>query len=271
MQDPTSHACSPLRHDEVNEHITLTQRSDGLTFGTDAYLLAAYVKQKKNAVAVDLGSGTGIIPLLCLSRNKFARCTAAEIQPAFCELITKNAADNGFSDKLALFAGDIRELTPAVLGCEADIVTANPPYMAAGSGAGNQSPEKYAARHELNGGIKDFCMTAGKLLKHGGKFYCVFRPERLADLFTGLRSASLEPKRMTLVYAAVGAQPSMVLIEATKGAAPSLICTPPLILWEADPTHPHRPAEPMTPTADSTYIYDNCAFPPEFLGGNRSK
>ncbi len=265
MQDPTS----PLRRDEVNEHITLTQRADGLTFGTDAYLLAAYVKGRKSAVAADLGSGTGIIPLLCLSRSKFARCTAAEIQPAFCELIQKNAADNGFSDKLAVHAGDIRDLTSAALGCEVDVVTANPPYMAAGSGAGNQSPEKYAARHELNGGIGDFCAAASRILKHGGKFYCVFRPERLADLFAGLRSASLEPKRMTLVHATASAPPSMLLIEATKGAAPSLICTPPLILWEADPQQPHRPAQPMTPTADSAYIYENCAFPPAFLGGNR--
>ena len=260
-----------LRRDEVNEHITLTQLSGGLTFGTDAYLLAAYVKGRKNAVAADLGSGTGIIPLLCLSRHKFAYCTAAEIQPTFCELIQKNAFDNGFSDRLAVYGGDIRSLTPISLGKELDIVTSNPPYMVSGSGAGNQSPEKYAARHEINGGIRDFCAAAGRILKHGGKFYCVFRPERLGDLFEGLRQASLEPKRMTLVHATVAAPPSMLLLEATKGAAPSLICTPPLILWEADPMHPHRPADPMTPTADSAYIYENCAFPPAFLGGNRSK
>ena len=269
MQDQCTNR--DLRCDEVNEHITLTQLSDGLTFGTDAYLLAAYVKAKKNALAADLGSGTGIIPLLCLSRNKFAFCTAAEIQSTFCDLIKKNAADNGFEDRLSVYAGDIRNLSPSLLGRELDIVTANPPYMAVGSGVGNQAPEKYAARHEINGGIQDFCAAAGRLLKHGGKFYCVFRPERLGDLLQGLRKASLEPKRMTFVHATVGAQPSMLLMEATQGAAPSLICTPPLILWESGKDDPSRPTSPMVPTTDSVYIYENCAFPPSFLGGNRSK
>ena len=157
---------------------------------------------------------------------------------------------------MSVFSGDIRNLTPAALGCEVDIVTANPPYMAQGSGVGNQSPEKYAARHEVNGGIGDFCAAAGRILKHGGKFYCVFRPERLGDLMVGLRSAKLEPNRMTLVH-------------ATIGASPSMICTPPLILWEADQAATHRPALPMTPTSDSAYIYENCAFPPAYLGGNK--
>ncbi len=258
-----------IRQDNVNEHITLTQLSHGLTFGTDAYLLAAYVKGKAKGFGVDLGSGTGIIPLLCLSRNKFASCTAAEIQPSFCDIIQKNAVDNGFEQQLSVYAGDIRQLSPALLGREADIVTANPPYMAWGSGAGNQATEKHLARHEVNGGIGDFCAAAARLLKHGGKFYCVFRPERLGDLMAGLRVAHLEPKRMTLVHATIASKPSILLLEAVKGAAPSLICTPPLILWEADPNAPHKPATPMTPTTDTAYIYENCAFPPAFLGGNK--
>ena len=85
---------------EVNEHIRLIQRTDGLTFGTDAYLLSAYVRPQPNAIAVDLGSGTGIIPLLCLARNKASHFTAVEIQPAFGELIHRNAALNGFADRI---------------------------------------------------------------------------------------------------------------------------------------------------------------------------
>ena len=222
-----------LRRDEVNEHITLTQLSEGLTFGTDAYLLSAYVKPKKNAVAVDLGSGTGIIPLLCLSRQKFATCTAAEIQPTFCDLIQKNAQENGFEGRLSVFSGDIRNLTSAALGCEVDIVTANPPYMAQGSGVGNQSPEKYAARHEVNGGIGDFCAAAGRILKHGGKFYCVFRPERLGDLMVGLRSAKLEPKRIRFVQPYADKEPTMVLVEAARGGKPWVKVDAPLVIYKA--------------------------------------
>lgn len=257
------------RRDHVNEHITLTQKADGLTFGTDAYLLAAYVKPSRGARAVDLGSGTGIIPLLCLARNKFATCVAVEIQLAFGELILRNAAENGMSDRLTLWSGDVRELTSAKLGYEADIVTANPPYMAANAGAVNDHEEKYLARHEVCGGIFDFCAAAGRILKHGGRFYCVFRPDRLSELMAAMRSARLEPKRMTFVHATYAARPSMVLVEAIKGAAPSMIVTPPLCLWEADPQNSAKPASPMVATADSDYIYAHCGFPEGFLGGNR--
>ena len=257
------------RRDQVNENITLTQKTDGLTFGTDAYLLAAYVKPKARARAVDLGSGTGIIPLLCLARDKFASCVAAEIQPTFGDLILRNAKENGMADRLSLWAGDVRELTAAKLGYEVDIVTANPPYMTQHSGAANLHEEKYIARHEIHGGIFDFCAAAGRILKHGGRFYCVFRPDRLSELMAAMREARLEPKRMTFVHATYAATPSMVLVEATKGAAPSLTVTPPLCLWTADVDHPSKPAQPMVPTADSDYIYEHCSFPATFLGRNK--
>ncbi len=263
---------NPSTHEtihEVNEHIRLIQRADGLTFGTDAYLLAAYVRPKKNAVAVDLGSGTGIIPLLCLARRKAACFHAVELQPAFAELIERNAALNGASDCLHALCADVRELAPATIGGEVDIVTANPPYMVGDSGALNRADEKSIARHETAGGIADFCAAAGRLLKHGGHFYCVFRPERLADLTVSLREAHLEPKRLTTVHATVGASPSLVLVDAVKGAAPALTVTPPLCLHEPDPARAGKPLLPLQDTPDTTYIYENCAFPDKFAITNR--
>ena len=254
---------------EVNEHIRLIQRTDGLTFGTDAYLLSAYVRPQPNAIAVDLGSGTGIIPLLCLARNKASHFTAVEIQPAFGELIHRNAALNGFADRITPLCADLREITASTVGGEVDMVTANPPYMAPGSGARNATDEKYLARHEVCGTVGDFCAAAGRLLKHGGRFICVFRPQRLADLFEGLRRAHLEPKRMTAVQATYAARPSVMLVEAVKYAAPALLVTPPLCLWEADPTCPEKPAEPPVQTPEAAYIYENCAFPMRFTGENR--
>ena len=255
---------------EVNEHIRLIQREDGLTFGSDAYLLAAFVRGKRTAAAVDLGSGTGIIPLLCLARNKAARFTAVEIQPAFAELIERNARLNGLADRLTPLCADARAIAAAAVGGEVDLVTANPPYMAPNSGARNAADEKYLARHEVCGTVRDFCAAAGRLLKHGGRFCCVFRPERLGDLFEGMRSAHLEPKRMTLVQATYAASPSMVLVEAVKYAAPSLLVTPPLCLWEADGDRPEKPAQPMAATADAAHTYENCLLPSKFMGENRN-
>ena len=255
---------------EVNEHIRLIQRADGLTFGSDADLLAAFVRGSRAATAVDLGSGTGIIPLLCLARNKAARFTAVELQPVFAELIGRNAALNGMTERLTPLCADVRAITAAAVGGEVDLVTANPPYMAPQSGARNTADEKYLARHEVCGTVKDFCAAAGRLLKHGGRFCCVFRPERLGDLFEGMRMSHLEPKRMTMVQATYAASPSMVLVEAVKYAAPSLLVTPPLCLWEADGERPERPAQPMTATADSACTYENCSLPPKFMGENRN-
>ena len=254
---------------EVNEHIRLIQNTDGLTFGTDAYLLSAFVRPKKSAKAVDLGSGTGIIPLLCLARNKASTFTAVEVQPSFCDLIERNAILNGMADRLSPLCADVREIKADTVGGEVDLVTANPPYMAPASGARNITDEKYIARHEVCGTVADFCAAAGRLLKHGGRFYVVFRPERLADLFAGLRTAHLEPKRMTLVQATYAATPSMVLVEAVKYAAPGMTVTPTLCLWAASVDHPEKPLEPLVPTVDAAHVYDNCQFPPRFTGENR--
>ena len=262
-----------IRTDVVNDRIRLSQQTTGLTFGTDAYLLSAYVRTVKNGLGVDLGSGTGIIPLLCLGRDKLSHFTAIEIQPSFAELIRHNALQNELSHRLSAVCADVRTMDGAVsdlLG-KVDVVTANPPYMAADTGFKNQHDEKYIARHEVNGTIADFCNAAARLLKFSGRFYCVWRPDRLTDLMTALRSSGLEPKRMTMVQATWAARPSMVLVEAVRGAAPSLTVTPPLCLWEPDSAIAEQPRTPLSPTQDAEEIYDHCAFPDRFLPTNRTR
>lgn len=219
----------------VNENIKLISKKDGLNFGTDAYLLAAYVARSPSALAVDLGSGTGILPLLLLARKKIKKAVALEVQESFCDLIERNAALNEMSDKIETLHSDVRELPSSTLPSEcADLVLSNPPYMTVDSGKANTSDAKFIARHEVLGDISDFCRAASSLLKYGGKFYCVYRPDRLVDLICAMRTHKLEPKRMTLVHATASSAPSMVLAEAKKGAAPSLILTRPLILTDAE-------------------------------------
>ena len=218
----------------VNENIKLISKKDGLTFGTDAYLLAAYVARSPSSLAVDLGSGTGILPLLLLARKKIQKAVAVEVQESFCDLIDRNAALNGMSDNIETLCSDVRDLPSGALAAEcAELVLSNPPYMTADSGKANASDAKFIARHEVLGDISDFCRTAASLLKYGGKFYCVYRPDRLADLICAMRTHKLEPKRMTLVHATAASAPSMVLVEAKKGAAPSLVLTRPLLLTDA--------------------------------------
>ncbi|NLK39175.1 MAG: methyltransferase [Clostridiales bacterium] len=216
----------------VNENLTLIQRRDGLTFGTDAYLLAAYVRPSKYAIAAELGGGTGIVSLLCAVRSKIQRVFSVEVQKEYALLIEKNARYNRLSDKVISRHADIRDITPADFERELDIVITNPPYMRTDSGKPNESTEKNIARHEVFGSIYDFCASSARLLKYGGLFYCVYRPDRLVDLIDACRKSRLEPKRATFVYPDTTSPPSLVLLEAKKEGAPSLIITPPLIIYK---------------------------------------
>ncbi len=233
----------------------LIQKTDGLTFGSDAFLLSAYVSGGQKMRAVDLGSGTGIVPLLCLARSKVQSVTAVEVQESFADLVERNAALNGFEDRLHPLCMDLRELTAAKLGFEVDLVTANPPYMRTDSGKRNEHDEKYIARHEVFGGIGDFCACASRILKHGGRFYCVFRPDRLIDLLAAMRECKLEPKVMTFVCATRESQPSMALIRAVKGGAGGLTVTKNLFLHDS-----REDAGNAVLSADAQRIYDTCSF-----------
>ncbi len=248
--------CEDELLDEVNESIRLVRKKNGLTFGTDAYLLAAYVRANPSATVVDLGSGTGILPLLLLAKEKIASAVAVEVQPSFAELIQKNAAINGMENRIRTLCTDMRTLRPQDVGGEVALVVSNPPYMRTDTGKRNMHDEKYLARHEVNGGIADFCACAARLLRYGGRFVCVWRPDRLTELLQALHEFHLEPKRMTFVHADADAEPCCVLIESVKGAAPSVRISPPILLYE--PSSPDEKKRKLT--AQAQKIYDSCTF-----------
>lgn len=240
------------RIDRVNENIVLIQKKNGLTFGTDAYLLAAYMKGGRGRHAVELGTGTGIISLLCAARDRFAQIDAFEVQPDFAELAERNAFGNGLDGCVKVHCADVREVSAATLGGEVDVVFANPPYMRTDSGERNRSDYKYIARHEVCGTVADFCAAAYRLLRHGGYFYCVFRPDRLAELIVAMESNRLAIKAMTFVQAHAAAEPSMVLVRAIKGGASGMKVEAPLVLFDD--------AEGRRMSARARQIYDTMSF-----------
>ena len=236
----------------VNENIKLIQNKNGLTFGTDAFLLASYIKQHKSGIAVELGGGTGIISLFCATREKFKTIYCAEIQENFASIIKRNASLNGLDEKIITICDDVRSINAAIVGCEVDAVFSNPPYMKLDSGKRNEHDEKFIARHEVCGDIGDFCACAKRLLKHGGFFYCVWRPDRLTDLIFAMRENNLEPKEMCFVHANTKSAPSMVLVKAKKGASSGVIVGEPLFLNLDDD------AKALTERAKK--IYEECNF-----------
>ena len=240
------------RIDYVNDSLSLIQKPDGLTFGTDALLLAGFIVGKYRT-GVELGGGSGIISMLLLARNKLVQCDAVEIQEEYADLIRRNAELNKLSDRLSATPCDIRDYK-----CEAecDIVFTNPPYMKATSGSMCNHTAKTVARHEIHGDIADFATAAGRILKHGGCFAAVYRPDRLVDLLCAMRNAHLEPKRITFVHSDTESEASIVLVEAKKGAKSGNLLTRPLIIYK-DKAHKEY-------SDDMNYIMENGSFPPYF-------
>jgi tRNA1Val (adenine37-N6)-methyltransferase len=243
------------RLDKINENLTIIQKKQGLTFGSDTYLLSAFIKNDKYGHAADLGSGTGVASLLCAARGKFKKIYAVEIQKSFCELIEKNTALNSLSDVITTVEKDVREVFPSDTDGELEAVFSNPPYMKVGSGKRNEADEKYIARHEVFGGIDDFCAAAARLLKFGGRFYCVYRPDRLVDLLCAMRENKLEPKVITFVAATSESEPSMVLVRAIKGGASGNTVTRTLFLHDSK-----EDAAKSILSKDAGAIYETCSF-----------
>ena len=217
------------RMDEVNDRLSLIQKKKGMTFGTDALLLSAFIKPAARGWGIEFGAGSGIASLLCAARNKFARISAVEVQPEYADLCQRNVSLNGFENRVDVHCADVRTLS---FEKEADAVFSNPPYFPVRSGYASIDDGRHAARHEVRGDIFDFCKSASKMLKFGGYFYVVYHPSRLCDLFLALNAADLAPKRMTLVCDTPASAPSMVLIQAKKGAKNDLVCTPALYLHD---------------------------------------
>jgi len=237
------------RLDRINENLSLIQLKTGLTFGTDSYLLAAFAKAQKNGVCVELGGGTGVVSLLAASRGKFSLIHCAEIQPYFADLIKRNVQMNGLDDKVKSILSDVRELSPTTFGGEVHSVMSNPPYMRTSSGFDNCTAEMNTARREENGTIDDFARSASHLLRFGGYFTVVYRPDRLPELLFAMKSVKIEPKRIVLVYPTTSDKPCLTLVEGKKGASPGAVLSRPLIIYKEKGSAEY--------TDDMQAVYDN--------------
>lgn len=240
------------RLDYVNDSLSLIQKTDGLTFGTDALLLAGYVRGRYKR-GLEIGGGTGIISMLLATRGKVERIDTVEVQGEYAELIERNIALNGLQEKMTSVHADVRDIKR---DDEYDIVFSNPPYMRSDSGKQNENDAKSAARHELNGGIDELISSGAKLLKWGGSLVCVYRQDRLIDILSAMRDAKVEPKRLTFVHASAHSKPSMVLIEAKFGGKSGINVTRPLIIYKNGTSGEY--------SNDMNYIMDNGSFPADF-------
>lgn len=200
-------------------------------FGMDAVLLSGFARIKPGEHVLDLGTGTGIIPILLEAKTEAEHLTGLEIQPESAEMAARSVAYNNLSDKISIVTGDIKEAGNLFGAASFDVVTCNPPYMIGQHGLTNGEQAKRIARHEVLCTFEDVAAQAAKVLRPGGNFFLVHRPFRLVEILTTLSKYQLEPKRMRLVHPFVDKEPNMVLIEAKKGGKSRITVEPPLIVY----------------------------------------
>jgi len=212
--------------------LKILQKRDGYRFSLDPVLLCAFARLKEGEKVADLGTGSGIIPLLLASRSGAGRVVGLEIQPDLADRARRSVRLNALEERVEILEGDLRVLPKSLIPRSFDVVLANPPYRRQESGRKAPGAERAAARHELAGGLEDFLAAAASLLKQGGRFYIVYLAERLAELLAAMRRERLEPKRLRCVHSRAAEEARMVLVEGRKGGRSGLTVAPPLFVYE---------------------------------------
>lgn len=203
-------------------------------FGMDAVLLSSYAKVRKRELALDLGTGTGILPILLEAKNEGEHYTGLEIQEESADMARRSVSHNGLEDKIDIVTGDIKEASGIFGAASFHVITTNPPYMIGEHGLKNENEALYIARHEALCTLDDILRESARLLKPKGRFYMVHRPFRLPEILAKMSAYGIEPKRMRLVYPHIDKEPNMVLLEGLRGGRPRMQVEPPLIVYQKD-------------------------------------
>ncbi len=218
--------------DLLKNGYSLIQDDNFFKLGQDSVMLSNFVKLRKNMKIFDLGCGTGVIMLLLALQKDNIYLDGIEIQPEVFELAQQNINLNNLQDRAKLYNGDMRNAHRFVAPNTYDLVVSNPPYFKAGCGIETESVNKKIARFENELTLDDVCKSAKRLLKFGGKFALVHKPERLCEITTVMSRNNIIPKRICFVHNKISMPPSTVLIEGRLGSADGVRIEPPIILNE---------------------------------------
>ena len=220
------------RLDDLQNGYMIIQDPGRFCFGMDAVLLSGFANVKRDEKVLDLGTGTGIIPILLENKTEASHFSALEIQPDSADMAERSVRYNHLEDKISIVTGDIKDASKIFGPSSFDVITTNPPYMIGEHGLKNDADAKTIARHEVLCTLDDILKESSKILKQSGRFYMVHRPFRLAEIFAKMIQYHIEPKRIRLVYPFVDKEPNMVLIEGYKGGKSRLTVEKPLIVYK---------------------------------------
>lgn len=199
------------------KNLKIIQNKSGFCFGIDAVLLSDFAKSiKKNSRVIDLGTGTGIIPILLCEKTELKKIIGVEIQSDVYDMACRSARLNDLEDKFEVINENIVNLNNIFPNNSFDAIVTNPPYKKQNTGVINDVEERFISRHEVLAKLEDFVSVSNKLLKDKGEFYMIHRPDRLVDIFCLMRKYNIEPKETRLVFSNEKGLPKMVLIKGVK-------------------------------------------------------
>ncbi|MDP4181694.1 MAG: tRNA1(Val) (adenine(37)-N6)-methyltransferase [Bacillota bacterium] len=212
--------------------LKIIQKNDGFKFGVDAVILSHFLDVKKNDHIIDLGTGTGIIPILIAGKTEARMITGLEIQQDMAEMAARSVKLNELDERVKIVCGDIKNSVEYFGGSKFNSVVTNPPYMSSGRGLVNPSDTKSIARHEILCGLEDVIRSAAKLLVTGGQMAMVHRPQRLVDILVLMRQYKIEPKFLRFVHPSPYKRANLVLIKGFRGGNPELKMIEPLYIYD---------------------------------------
>lgn len=220
--------------------IRVYQNKEGYRFSVDAVLLASFVNVRHARRIIDLGAGSGIIGLLLARRYHLASSVLVEFQESLFTLARRNIGLNGLEDRVEALQADIRDLRGGDWSQGFDLVVSNPPFRCPSTGRISVGEERAVARHEIALRLADLAATASRLLKDKGRFFMIYHPGRLLEVFDTLRANRLEPKRIRFVHNSIGAESKIVLIEAAKDGRQGLKIEGPLYVYDEGGGYTHE-------------------------------
>ena len=210
--------------------LKIIQSPEAFRFGMDAVLLADFARVRPRSRVCDLGTGTGILPLLLYGRAQDMVCDAVEIQPDAAERAQRSVALNRLENSIFIHNRDLKDVKAFLPHAAYDLVICNPPYSPRNASLPSPKPALRTARQEGECTLEDVARAAAWLLRSRARFSLMLPSPRLTEAFDVLRRHRLEPKRLRLVHATAARPARLALIESMLDVNPGLAVEAPLIV-----------------------------------------